>query len=393
MHSIPRAIAIMVFVSGLGIFLVACIVAGGLYLWAARDMDADLNPLKAIELKIRLTRYQDVLQSPAGPDDSYRRFEIVPGEGAYAVAVNLLGQGLITDPNLFVDYVRFYGLDSQLEAGTYFLRQTQTLEQIAYALTDASTASIPFRTIAGWRLEEVAEFAVDGNTLLPFSGAEFRALVQRGAPIPDEFRARVGMPVVMSNGQPPSLEGFLFPGDYRLQPDISAEGLRDALLEAFSAEVSDAMAAQAAQQGLTLYEVVTLASIVQREAVVPEEASLIASVYLNRLARNMRLDADPTVQYAIGFRDGRWWPRLSGEADYYARGEPQADYAYNTYLKQDGMPRAQLLPPGPICSPGLAAINAVLNPAQTQYLYFRSCDDQTHIFSLTFAEHASVVCP
>jgi UPF0755 protein len=169
--------------------------------------------------------------------------------------------------------------------------------------------------------------------------------------------------------------------------------LRDELLRAFDENITLAMYQQASQQGLTMYQVIILASIVQREAVVTEESPLIASVYLNRLNRNMRLDADPTVQYAIGFRDGRWWPRLTGESDYYALDEAQANWTYNTYLMQDGSPREELLPPGPICSPGLAAINAVLAPAQTEYLYFRSCDDQTHIFSTTLAEHSSVTCP
>jgi UPF0755 protein len=145
--------------------------------------------------------------------------------------------------------------------------------------------------------------------------------------------------------------------------------------------------------GYSMYEIVTLASIVQREAVVIEEASMIASVYLNRLERSMRLDADPTVQYAIGRRDGRWWPNLTGETDYYALNEPQPDHAYNTYLDQDGAPRSELLPPGPIASPGLAAINAVLYPAETDYLYFRSCDDQTHMFSTNLADHSAIECP
>ncbi len=397
MRGMLRVVIVLGVVLGLGVLLVGCVVGGGLYLWATSDTDADLNPITAIRLKVRLARYNDTLTTPAGTDESFREFVVSPGDTPDSVATALLMQGLITDPNLFVDYAQYHGLDSHLQAGTYFLRQTQTMEEIAYALTDASAAAIPFRTIAGWRLEELAENVIDTNPLLGFSGADFLAVTGRGAPLTTaytaEFAARVGIPAQLIDGNPPSLEGFMFPGDYRLNPAITPEGLRDRLLEAFDANVTPPMYTRADELGLTMYEVITLASIVQREAVKIEEGSLIASVYLNRLNRNMRLDADPTVQYAIGFRDGRWWPNLTGESDYYALSGPQQDYAYNTYLKQDGALRVELMPPGPVASPGLAAINAVLYPAQTDYLYFRSCDDQTHIFSTNLADHANITCP
>ncbi len=393
MRSTFRVLLIMAFVMGLGVLLVACVVGAGLYLWATNDAAGGLNPITAIELKVRLTRYRDTIESSAGTDISYREFVVQPGDTSTVIADNLLIAGLITDPNLFIDYVRYHGMDAELQAGTFFLQQTQTLEQIAYALTDASTASIPFRAIAGWRLDELAETGITGNTFLNFTGLEFLMLVNQSAVIPPDFAARNGIPPLMSNGAAPSLEGFMFPGDYKLQPNITPEELRDTLLAGFNTHVTDDMVIRAQVLGLSMYDVITLASIVQRETVVPEEASVIASVYLNRLNDNQRLDADPTVQYAIGFREGSWWPQLYGTTDYYAQSGPQPDYAYNTYLKQDGMSRADLLPPGPICSPGLAAINAVLYPAQTDYFYFRSCNDQTHIFSTNLTDHTNIQCP
>ncbi len=392
MHNrgVTRGILALIFALVLGGTLVACVVGGGLYLWARQE---GLDPLTAIRLRVRLAQHEDKLLRPAGTDPQFRQFEIRPGDTASTIAFNLEAAGLITDANLFVDYVRYHRLDNSLEAGTYFLQQTQNIEQIAYALTDASAASIAFGTIAGWRLEEVAQNAINGNPLLSFDGAEFLAVAGPGANFSPAFKMRFGIPDLLSDGRPPSLEGFIFPGEYKLQPGISAQGLAEELLKAFDEAITDTMIQQASQQGLTMYQALTLASIVQREAVVIEEAPLIASVYLNRLHRNMKLDADPTVQYAIGFRDGSWWPHLSGEADYYALDTVQANYAYNTYLKQDGSPIADLLPPGPICSPSMAAINAVLNPAPTEYLYFRSCDDLTHIFSTSLAEHSAITCP
>ncbi len=385
MTQTSRNLVAVVLVVVLGIVLVACVAGAGLFLWARQE---GLNPLKAIQLRISLERHEDELTRPAGADPQFRKFEILPGDTASAIADNLLAQSLITNAGLFVDYVQYYGLDSQLEAGTYFLQQTQTLEEIAYTLTDASAATIPLLTLEGWRIEQIADI-IDQNPLLDFSGSDFLGVVGPGAAIPPDFKARVGIPDVMSNGQPPSLEGFLFPATYQLKPGITPFELRDEMLAAFNLNVTDAMIQQAADQGLTMYEVVTMASIVERETVAADEAPIIASVYLNRLRLPMRLDADPTVQYAIGStRDGSWWPQIT-QADYYGlAGVP--NQSYSTYLNEG-------LPPGPIASPGLGSINAVLNPAVTEYFYFRAgCnnDGRHEFFTLEQqADHAAFTCP
>ncbi len=385
MTTTSRNLVAVVTVLVLGIVLVGCVAGAGLFLWARQE---GLNPLKAIQLRISLERYEDELARPAGTDPQFRKFEILPGDTASAVASNLLAQSLITNADLFVDYVQYYRLDSRLEAGTYFLKQTQTLEEIAYALTDAAAATIPFLSLEGWRIEQIADI-IDQNPLLDFSGNDFLAVVGPGAAIPPEIKARAGIPDVMSNGQPPSLEGFLFPATYQLKPGITPFELRDEMLAAFNRNVTDAMLQQAAAQDLTLYEVVTLASIVERETVVADEAPIIASVYLNRYRLPMRLDADPTVQYAIGnTRDGSWWPQIT-QADYYGlTGVP--NQSYSTYLNEG-------LPPGPIASPGVGSINAVLNPAVTEYFYFRAgCnnDGRHEFFTLEQqADHAAFTCP
>lgn len=369
----------------LALALVACVVGIGLFLWARQD---GLNPIRAIQLRITLAQREDDLNTPAGTSDEYQRFVVNGGDSAHTIAANLLAQQLITDADLFVDYVQYHRLDSQLEAGTFYLRDRQTIPEIARALTDASAATVPFRTLPGWRLEEIAE-VVDSNPLLDFGGAEFLAAVGRGAPIPAEFKSRNGIPDEMSNGQPPSLEGFLYPGTYQLRPGVTPEELRDEMLSAFSAAIDESFYAQAQQQGLTMYEVVTLASIVQREAVVAEEAPRIAAVYLNRLRLPMRLDADPTVQYALGNTraPGEWWPPLTQD-DYYATGG-LPNQSYSTYLNEG-------LPPGPINSPALGSIRAVLEAPQTDEFYFRlGCDDRTHVFFRLDQqnEHATFACP
>ena len=149
------------------------------------------------------------------------------------------------------------------------------------------------------------------------------------------------------------------------------------MLANFDRRFTPEMRQMAAERRMTIYQVVTLASIVEREAVIAEERPIIAGVFLNRLAKGMTLDACPTVQYALGYQEetGQWWktPLSLEELD-------QVNSPYNTYLHPG-------LPPGPICNPGLASILAVLQPAETDYLYFLAKGDGSHAFAKTFEEH------
>ncbi len=325
-------------------------------------------------IRLRLAGRQDDLNRAAGTDPRPLRFTVVSGEPPRSVARRLFEQGLITDADLFVDYVRVTRLDVEIEAGTYFLSQVQTIPQIAVMITDSRSSFIPFRILEGWRLEEIAA-AVDGNGLFSFTGADFLAVVRPGADVSAAFAQYVDFPPGAS------LEGFLFPDTYQLPPDITPAGLRDTLIETFLERVDPQLKAEAAAQGLSLYDVVTLASIVQRESVHAEENPQIAAVYRNRLSIGMKLDADPTVQYGIGYKDGSWWPQIT-QADY-----TNAVHEYNTYLRAG-------LPPGPIANPGLSAIHAVVFPAVSDYYYFRAACDGSgfHNFARTFAEHLANAC-
>jgi UPF0755 protein len=177
-----------------------------------------------------------------------------------------------------------------------------------------------------------------------------------------------------------SLEGFLFPDTYRIPADADAAYLVDRMLENFGQQMTPIMRQQIGAQGLSVYEAVTLASIVEREAVVNEERPLIARVFLNRLSQGMRLEADPTVQYALGYQadTDRWWKSPLTQDDL------QFDSPYNTYLYA-------ALPPSPIANPGLATLQAVAQPEEAPYLFFvADCSDTapgSHVFSETFEEH------
>ena len=179
-----------------------------------------------------------------------------------------------------------------------------------------------------------------------------------------------------------SLEGYLYPDTYELPAKgATAADLLLRQLDRFRGLVIPAYQAATAEGGkqLSLHEVLTLASIVEREAVVAEERPLIAGVYLNRLAQGMKLDADPTVQYAMGYQPdtGQWWKTPVFLEEY-----SSVDSPYNTYLYPG-------LPPGPIASPSLSSIEAVLYPANHDYLYFVALPDGSglHAFSETMAEH------
>lgn len=354
-----------------GFGILAVMIFGVIFL-ISRGHPVDFIQTEIIRLS--MNSRQDDLNRPVGSDNTPIRFTVNLGDSPTVIGENLFNTSLIRDPDLFVDYVRISDLDVQLEAGTYFLNQTQTIPEIALALTDSSKSFIPFRILEGWRIEEIAA-AIDTNHLFGFTGADFLAVAGPGAQADPTFATTVGLP------QGASMEGFLFPDTYQLPPEITPIGLRDLLTQAFLAQVGTQIPTDAAAQGLSLYQIATLASIVQRESVNSDENPMIASVYRNRLDIGMKLDADPTVQYAIGLQNGTWWPQITRD-----------DYTgvisdYNTYLNPG-------LPPGPIANPGLSAIRAAVYPETSDFLYFRAACDGSgyHNFARSFEEHVANGC-
>lgn len=361
----------LIIILGALLVIFVVIAAGALFVISGgRPVDFVQKTL----IRLSISGRQDELNRAMSEDATPIRFTVNPGDTPRLIAENLRATNLINDPALFVDYVRLNDLDTQLEAGTYFLNQAQSPAQIAVALTDSRSSQFPFRILEGWRLEEVAA-AIDDNPYFNFSGTEFLTVVSAGAPLDREFADRMGIPAGAS------LEGFLFPDTYQLPAEVTPIMLRDMLTEAFSDKVGTQIPSDASAQGLSMYQVVTLASIVQREAVHPDEQPLIAGVYRNRLNLPMRLEADPTIQYAIGLRDGTWWPRITA-ANYSDVISP-----YNTYLNEG-------LPPTPIDNPGLTAIQAAVYPTQSDFYYFRAdCrSDGYHDFAQTFEEHVANGC-
>jgi UPF0755 protein len=335
-----------------------------------------LDPLDGVVLRVYLWRNDALVHSPHGTDPTLHRFEVAPGESANTIGVNLVTAGIIDNGSLFARYAQFHGLDDDIHPGIYYLSEAMTIPEILDELTDPVPRQIRITVRENMRLEEIAEL-IDNTDLIEFSGAEFMAVAGPGVVIPNNFRETYGIPASAS------LEGFLFPETYFLDLDATPIELRDLMLQTFQTSVTSQMVQDAQAQGRSMFEVVTLASIVEREAVLEMERPTIASVYLNRLREGQKLDADPTVQYQLANNrnDGEWWPNLT-LSDYNNVQGP-----YNTYISTG-------LPPGPIVSPSLSSIRAVIYPADTPYFYFRaSCNnDGSHLFSIDYDEHLSKAC-
>ncbi|MGD9714923.1 MAG: endolytic transglycosylase MltG, partial [Thermomicrobiales bacterium] len=284
----------------------------------------------------------DYYQEQNTPDDLGRVYTVTIQEGddVDAVAEKLMDAELISTDLYFKSRLRVES--KTLEPGTYRLTKGQSVSQIIELITSeesvARTSENPVLTITvieGWRTEQIAE---ELERLGLNGGADAFMEAVRSYPS-DTFEFLADRP------DPESLEGYLFPDTYNFQADTDPFDIIDSMLTNFDNKITPEMRARAAEMGLTLNQVLTFASLVEREAQVGEERPIIADVYLRRYQEGWRLDADPTVQYVIG-EPGNWWPELSGE-------DLQVESPYNMYLNLG-------MPPGPIANPGYSSINAVL---------------------------------
>lgn len=318
----------------LGLVGLAC--ATGAYLW----VDRALSPVEE-----------------AGPGARVVSFEVERGEPFGRVAASLEAEGLIRDARVTRWFARAEKIASQVKVGEYELSTGQSTPEILDTLVKGRVRTHEVVIPEGQRASEIAD-----------------RLAAAGLADRDAFLAVVhdsSMPERL-DVEGTSLEGYLFPDTYRFARGLAPEQIAEAMVDEFhrvyaSLSVDDDTA-------LSMKEIVTLASIVEKETGAEEERPLIAAVFLNRMKRGMRLETDPTVIYGIENFDGNL--RRVHLQD--------GTNPYNTY-------RIRGLPPGPIASPGREALRAVLEPADTPYLYFVSRNDGTHVFSKTYAEHKARV--
>ncbi len=338
----------------------------------ALSLDNLENTFIGFYLRIR----QNDVDTPADAAAEARvPFTVNLGEPATVVADRLQQAGFIEDAGLFRLYMRYNGIDQSLEAGDFELSPAMTMVEIAETLQQARFIEVTVTIPEGLRAEEVAEILSKANVM---DGAAFLAAVRAGDP---EVLGLDEYPFLADRPPGASLEGYLFPDTYRLPARARPADVIARMLDNFAAKVTPELIAEARSRGLNVHQLLTVASIVERETPRLDERPIVASVYLNRLAKNMLLNADPTVQYAMGYQpaSGQWWKTPVLLEEYQSVQSP-----YNTYLVPG-------LPPGPIASPGLSAIEGVARPATTDYIYFVATGDGGHVFAVTPEEHAANV--
>lgn len=324
-----------------------------------------------VQYSALLLWYDGLLTQPLDLNGAEQPFTIEIGESVDAIANHLQSVGLIQDADAFRTYLIYSGLDTSIQAGTYQLSTAMSALDIAHELQDATPEEVTFVVLPGWRVEEIAESLSTSGLTITYD--EFLSASKMP---PQEFDFLAGAS---------SVEGFLHPDSYIFPRSISsAEEMIAEMVRNFATHLTSDVRNGFEQQGLTVYQAVILASMVEREAVQEEEQALIASVYLNRFKIGMKLEADPTVQYAVGYNilQRTWWTNPLSLLDL------EFNSVYNTYIYEG-------LPPTPIANPSLSALRAVAAPAQTNYLFFRAkCDGSGfHEFSETFDEHLANGCP
>ncbi|MFH0799677.1 MAG: endolytic transglycosylase MltG [Pseudomonadota bacterium] len=285
--------------------------------------------------------------------------EIAPGSSVHRIAADLAQQNVIRTPALFVALARFRGIGGKLRAGTYEFEAGTTLMSAFKKVARGEVKQYPFTIIEGQTMEDTARTLERG----PFAAGSNIAARFRFLARDPTFIAQLGFAGVNS------LEGYLFPDTYLISKPVTAEALIKRLVARFREVWKTLDGAALKATGMKEKDIVTLASIIEKETGAANERPLIASVFMNRLKNKMPLQSDPTIIYGL--------PNFDGNLH---KGDITNPHLYNTYVHPG-------LPPGPICNPGKASLNAALHPAQSDYLFFVSKNDGTHLFTATLAEH------
>lgn len=280
------------------------------------------------------------------------------GQGFKALSNLLYQKGMILHPVKFRLFARIKGHDKRIKAGEYMLSSAMTPKKILETMVDGKVYLHRLTIPEGYNLRQVAQ-AVGTAGLA--SEADF-------------LKATTDSDLLNANGiDARSFEGYLFPETYYFPRGVTSENIITTMVKRFWSVFNPEWKEQTKTLGMTIHEVITLASIIEKETAVAAERPIISSVFHNRLKRNMRLESDPTVIYGMGDYNGN-----------ITRKDLESPTRYNTYTMKG-------LPPGPISNTGAKAIEAALYPADTKFLYFVSRNDRTHHFSTNFRDHNRAV--
>jgi len=290
------------------------------------------------------------------------RVHVGSGDTVQSLAERLQQRGLVSNALLFRVDARLQGLAGKLRPGIYTLHRNMSIDGMIGALAVYKPDLFQITIPEGLRYREIA-------ARLRTAGMDERSFL-REVQHPDAAVNK--LPISRDRPSGRSLEGYLFPNTYNLQRGSTGRDLAILMVQQLQTMFTPAMREQARKHHLSIYQALTLASIVEREARVESERPVIAGVYMNRLRDGMVMNADPTIQYAVG-QARHWWPVLSLD-------QLKINSPYNSYIYKG-------LPPTPIANPGFLSISAAVNPASTKYLYFvAKRDNLHHAFAQTLAE-------
>lgn len=312
----------------------------------------------ALLLFLVSARFVFFLSTPKGDGQSVRIVDFAKGSPLKKLAAELEKEGIIGSATLFTLYAKVSGTAGKVQAGTYQLSDALTPGEILRKLAAGDVFEKRFAVPEGYSIFQVAEM-LDSRGF--FKKEPFLKECRNS-----RLLKELGIPAA-------SVEGFLYPSTYNLVKIETPADLIREMAGQFSRVYAEKFAAAENNSGLSRLQIVTLASIIEKEAVAPEEMPVISSVFKNRLKKGMPLQSDPTAVYGLRAFGGR-----------VSASDVRRDTPYNTYLIKG-------LPPGPIGNPGAAAIEAALKPAVTGYYYFVAKSDGTHHFSVSLDEHNRAV--
>ena len=306
--------------------------------------------------------YHFVNTKPSG-DESPVVFEVAFGKSFRTIAEELEQKRLIQNAKLFTLFARLRGGTARMKVGEYILRRNMTPAQVLAVITSGKSRGRAFTVAEGLNLFEIADLYEQGG----FGDKSVFLGLCRDRQF---IKSLLGV-------ERDSLEGYLFPETYQLTKYTSAKDLLKSMVSRFQLVYKEVLPESEIDNSLNQHQIVTLASIIEKETGAPHERPRISSVFHNRLKKGMRLQTDPTIIYGIAEKDGKTIYKIS-------RADISTPTRYNTYVIRG-------LPPGPIANPGREALLAAVRPEQTEDLFFVSQNDGTHVFSNDYETHAKAV--
>lgn len=311
--------------------------------------------LAAVGFYLDLLRYA---KQPAGESAEEKVVAVNPGEGLKSISRRLFSAGIIQNPSKFSFLARIKGYDKRVKTGEYLLSARLTPAKILEMMVSGKVILYKVTVPEGYTLRQIAA-----------------VVAETGLAKAEDFLTAAGNSARVSNEgiEADTFEGYLFPDTYYFPKDIGPAKIVDTMVQRFNSVFRPEWKKRVEELGFSVHEIVTLASIIEKETGVPAERPLISSVFHNRLKKGMRLESDPTVIYGIEGFNGN-----------ITRKDLAAERPYNTY-------RIRGLPPGPIANPGARSLEAALYPAYSDYLYFVSKNDNSHQFSTNYVDHNRAV--